>query len=84
MRLYFAEPDELEIGGRLFDVSLQGKQVLKDFDVAEGAGAQANRCVVREFRGIVVKDDLRIAFTSAANSDAGPTLSGIEIIAEGW
>ncbi|UCG57705.1 MAG: PQQ-binding-like beta-propeller repeat protein [Phycisphaerales bacterium] len=81
--LYFAEPDEKGIGKRLFDVSLQGKQVLKDFDIVKAAG-RANRCVVKEFRGIAVKDDLTVTLDSVAGHDAGPTLSGIEIIAEGW
>jgi hypothetical protein len=56
---------------------------LKDFDIAEAAG-RADRCVVKEFRGITVKDDLKVTFTSATDSEASPTLSGIEIIAEGW
>jgi hypothetical protein len=39
---------------------------------------------VKEFKGIDVKDDLRITLTPTAESSAGPLLCGIEILAEGW
>jgi len=38
---------------------------------------------VKEFKGINVKDDLRISLTPVAGK-AAPLLCGIEIIAEGW
>ena len=46
MKLYFAEPDRLEVGKRVFDVSLQGKEVLTNFDIAKEAGG-ASRSVIR-------------------------------------
>jgi hypothetical protein len=81
--LYFAEIEEREPGQRGFTVSLQGRTVLEDFDIAKEAGG-ANRTVVKEFKGISVKDDLKITLTPAAESQAEPLLCGIEIIAEGW
>ena len=38
VRLYFAEPDELKPGERVFDVLLGGRKVLENFDVAAAAG----------------------------------------------
>jgi len=83
VRLYFAEIEELEIGQRLFNVSLQDRQVLETFDIVKEAGG-ANRPVVKEFKGINVKDDLRVTLTPVTAVQAGPLLCGIEIIAEGW
>jgi len=83
IRLYFAEIDECEIDQRVFNVSLQDRQVLKNFDIIKDAGG-ANRTVVKEFKGINVKDDLRISLTPVDAEKAGPLLCGIEIIAEGW
>jgi len=83
VRLFFAETEEYEIGRRLFNVSLQDRQVLEAFDIVKEAGG-INRPIVKEFKRINVTDDLRIALTPAAASQAGPLLGGIEIIAEGW
>jgi outer membrane protein assembly factor BamB len=83
VRLYFAETEPCETGRRVFDVSLQGRRVLENFDIAKEAGG-INRTVVREFKGIEVQDDLKIALARAAASEAEPLLCGIEIIAEGW
>jgi len=91
VRLYFAEIEEYGIGRRLFNVSLQDRQVLEAFDIIKEAGG-ANRPVVKEFKGINVKDDLRVtlapvmdlAIPNGTAGQAGPLLCGIEIIAEGW
>jgi outer membrane protein assembly factor BamB len=83
IRLYFAEVAGCKAGRRIFDVSLQGKRVLEGFDIAKKAGG-TNRPVVREFRAINVKDDLRITLTPTEASQAQPLLNGIEIIAEDW
>ncbi len=83
VRLFFAETEEYEIGRRLFNVYIQDQQVLEAFDIVKEAGG-INRPVVKEFKGINVKDDLRITLTPPTESQAGPLLCGIEIIAEGW
>ena len=80
VRLFFAETEEYEIGERLFNVSIQGGQVLEAFDIVKEAGG-INRLVVKEFKGINVKDDLRITLTPTAEGQAAPLLCGIEIIA---
>jgi len=80
VRLHFAEPNaKAAVGGRVFDVSLQGRPVLRNFDVVEAAGAN-RRAVVREFRGIRIAKDLTIRFNSKMGK---PLLSGVEVIAEG-
>ena len=38
VRLYFAEPEDLRPGQRVFSVKVQGKVVIKDLDVAQEAG----------------------------------------------
>ncbi len=81
VRLYFAETDDIEAGRRTFDVSLQGKTVLKDFDIVKEAG-DPNRTVIKEFKAVAIKDDLRIAFAGTSENH-GPLLCGVEIIAEG-
>ncbi|HUU19804.1 MAG TPA: PQQ-binding-like beta-propeller repeat protein [Sedimentisphaerales bacterium] len=83
VRLYFAETEEYGIGRRLFNVSLQDRQVLEAFDIVKEAGG-ANRPVVKEFKGINVKDDLKVTLTPVTAGQASPLLCGIEIIAEGW
>ncbi len=83
VRLFFAEIEECEPGRRVFNVSLQDRLVLEAFDIVKEAGG-TNRTVVREFKGISVKDDLKINLTPAAESLAEPLICGVEIIAEGW
>lgn len=82
VRLFFAEPEGAQPGQRLFDVALQGRQVLKGFDVAAVAGAP-RKGVVREFRNVMVGEALSVTLTpSAGAAMANPVISGIEVIAE--
>jgi outer membrane protein assembly factor BamB len=82
VRLYFAEPDGLKAGQRLFDVKIQGKQMLKGFDIAKESAAP-NRSLVREFKGVIAKSELIIELRPTAGTQVGAAvLSGVEIIAE--
>jgi len=82
VRLYFAEPDDAAPGDRVFTVELQGRTVLRDFDVVEAAGGP-RRTVVREFPGVKVKDLLEVRLApSRASSIPAPLLCGLEIRAE--
>jgi outer membrane protein assembly factor BamB len=82
VRLYFAEPDALQPGQRVFDVALQGDEVLKDFDIVRAAGGPL-RGLVREFKGIKVNKDLTITLTPDAQAKiSDPILCGIEVVAE--
>ncbi|MFH1923737.1 MAG: PQQ-binding-like beta-propeller repeat protein, partial [Planctomycetota bacterium] len=78
VRLVFAEPDDLKPGERVFDVSLQGNEVLTAFDVVGQAGAR-NRTVVREFPGVTADKELTIGLKATAGK---PILSGVQIVAE--
>jgi outer membrane protein assembly factor BamB len=77
VRLHFAEPEDLKPGERVFSISLQGKEVAQRLDVVKEAGG-SNRAVVKEFRGIGVKDDLTVTLTPLVGKSI---LSGIEITA---
>ena len=81
VRLYFAEFADVEAGERVFAVDLQGKRVLDGFDVCAVAGGP-DRSLVREFRGIAVKQDLVISLTPTSASRRPPLLCGIELTME--
>jgi hypothetical protein len=76
VRLYFAEPGGARTGERVFDVTLQGKQVLKGFDVAKEAGGP-RRGVVKRFDGVAIDGELALAFAALAGR---PLLCGLELV----
>jgi outer membrane protein assembly factor BamB len=78
VRLVFAEPEAKSAGERLFDVALQGKRVLRTFDIAAEGGGPF-RTVVREFRGILIVDDLVVALTAR---EGAPLLCGVAVAQE--
>jgi len=75
VRLYFSAPDDAP---RVFSVAIQGRQVLKNFDVARAAGGPM-RGIVKEFKNISVKRDLTITLTPSRGQ---PIISGVELIAD--
>lgn len=82
VRLHFLEPKDLKPGDRVFDVAIQGKTVLKGFDIrAEADGSL--RGIVKEFKRVPVTDALKIDLIRSQKSAAGPALGGVEMIAEG-
>ena len=83
VRLHFAELEDAEPGERVFDVKLQDKIVLKDFDVAAAAGGR-HRAVVRQFDGVVARRAVTIELlpnTAKTTNLTAPTICGIEILA---
>ncbi|MFK5924494.1 MAG: PQQ-binding-like beta-propeller repeat protein [Verrucomicrobiota bacterium] len=81
VRLVFIEPENLTVGQRVFDVSLQGKSVLKSFDVMkEGQGRM--RAVTKIIGGVVVAEDGEI-LVALKRIKGLPVLSGIELIRTG-
>lgn len=81
VRLHFAEVDNIAKGKRVFDVGLQGKVVLTEFDIAaESNGGRG--CLVKEFKNISIMDTLQVAFLSKSGQMAPPLICGIELIAE--
>jgi outer membrane protein assembly factor BamB len=84
VRMVFLEPDAVEAGRRLFDVSIQDKAVLSRLDIAAEAGGN-RRVLVREFHGILIDRDLVIELRPCADAEVAETvLSGVEVSAEGW
>ncbi len=82
VRLFFAEPEELGEGQRVFGVSLQGKEVLENFDVVKQAGGP-RRALIKEFRGIQVSGSLVVGLQPADGSAVkSPILCGIEVVRE--
>ena len=84
LRLHFAELDGAAPGDRVFNVLLQGKPVLKDFDVAREAGGGL-RGVVKEF-DVTADRQLDIQFvpkdagSGRSTERAVPILNGLELV----
>jgi hypothetical protein len=77
VRLHFAETFDYTNGGdRVFDVSIQGKKVLSDFDIFREAGGR-KKAVVKEFTVPGVTDVLSIEF---GRIKASPKVDAIEVI----
>lgn len=80
VRLHFMEPEDKKLGERRFDVTLNEKTVLENFDIVAEAGSP-NVGIVRTFQGILASDFVTISLTPTdANSDT--ILCGVEIVAE--
>ena len=82
VRLCFAELEAMKPGERVFDVSIQGRKLLENFDVVRAAGTP-NRSLLKEFGGVRVADKLRIDFHRAPGSKAPPIICGVEAVEEG-
>jgi hypothetical protein len=79
IKLYFSELENKQSGERIFDVSIQDRKVLENFDIISEAGGR-DKEIVKTFTGITVGNTLTIKM----NPKTGNTiLSGIEMILEG-
>ena len=78
VRLVFAEPDDLKVGERVFDILINGKLVEKDFDIVREAG-QPRTIVIREFRSVTLGDELEVRLPAHVGT---PVLSGVEVVRE--
>ena len=79
VRLHFAEPENAKPGERVFDVAVNGKVVLKDFDVAREAGGP-DSSLVREIKDVGIDGRLVVEFKPAKDSRYPPVVSGMEIV----
>ncbi len=78
VKLYFSEYSAKFAKTRVFDVSIQGKKVLKIFNIAKFANG-INKGIVKEFKNIKIDNFLKIELKSIS----GKTLiSGIEVSIE--
>ncbi len=77
VRLHFAEPEEtVEAGQRVFDLLIDGEEVLSGFDIVNETGG-ARRGIVKEFTvstGMTMEVELR----AGENAEYAPVISGIE------
>ncbi len=78
LRMYFAEPNNHQVGQRVFDVSVGERKLLRDFDVAKEVAGH-NRMVVKEFKGVTAADALQLSFEA---SKGKPVLCGLEVVEE--
>ena len=82
VRLYFAEPDDIQVGQRIFDVELQGRRVEGNLDILKEAGSPW-RTLVKEFKDVEVRGELLLRLTPARNATVRTTiLCGLEVVAE--
>lgn len=82
VRLHFAEPEDIKLGRRVFDVAIQGEQALKGFDIVKAAGGPG-RAIVKEFKDVQVGRELSIELTSTGpDSSVEPLICGVEVEAQ--
>jgi hypothetical protein len=82
VRLHFAEMGDAEAGQRVFDVKIQDRVALEDFDVVRAAGGP-RMAVVKEFEGIQATDTITIELVPGGEEVASaPVLSAVELVAQ--
>ncbi|MBV8232657.1 MAG: hypothetical protein JO329_21970, partial [Planctomycetaceae bacterium] len=80
VRLHFAEIYWNGPGRRLFNVAINGTQVLTNFDIFTAAGGK-DRAIVESFNAVAdARGTITIAFTSVLNN---AKVSGIEVLPGG-
>lgn len=82
--LHFAELGEAAPGDRVFDIKIQGKTVLPNFDPVRVAGG-SRRATVQTFANVEADRALDIQFVSepnSANPIRPPILSAVEVLLE--
>ena len=77
VRLHFAE-FKFAAGGRKFNVAVNGRQVLTDFDIAAEAGK--GKALVKEFASITPDAAGNITVSLSRGSADEPKLCGIEVL----
>ena len=78
IRLHFAAPKGDEPGERVFDVLVGDTVVLEGLDVAKEAGGPM-RALVKTLEGVRPGKAVTITLRPVSGSQAGPTLSGLEV-----
>lgn len=80
IRLHFAELGGAEPGDRVFSVNLQGEASVKlgEIDVVREAGG-TGRMLVKEVRGMMIGERLRLELSSAESSKLPAILAGLEL-----
>lgn len=78
VNLYFAEPVAKKTGERVFNLKLQGQQVLENFDIIREAG-QPDREIRKSFSGVKAGNSLKIDLDPVSGNTL---LAGVEVILE--
>jgi len=78
INLHFSELESKKPGERVFDVKVQGKTVLDNFDIVKEAG-RTDKEIVKTFSGIVAGETLKLELVPVKGNTI---LSGIELIEE--
>lgn len=78
INLHFSELENKKAGERIFDVKIQGKTVLDNFDIVKEAG-RTDKEIVKTFSGIVAGETLKIELVPV---NGNTIISGIELIEE--
>jgi outer membrane protein assembly factor BamB len=81
VKLHFAEIENKKPGERIFNVMLQGREVLRAFDIAQAAGG-VDKPVIKTFNKVPVKDALTLECLPVSPGGTPPLLCGIEVILE--
>ena len=76
VKLYFSEPGNLRPGDRVFGISLQGKEVTRNFDIAGQAG-KPDKEVVLTYRGVKAGKTLKLELSP---SKGNTLISGLELL----
>ena len=75
VKLHFTEPKYVEVGQRVFDVSLQDEKVLENLDIAQATGGKYQG-IAREFNVNITNRTLKINLESG--NGAKPVLCGVQ------
>lgn len=78
INLYFSELEDKNQGERVFDVTIQDRKVLENFDIMREAGQQ-DKEIIKSFSGIKAGKTLTLKFNPVKGNTI---LSGVEIIQE--
>lgn len=80
LQLHFTELRDLKPGDRVFDILVQGKPVINNFDIAREAGGPF-RAITKEIKNVPAEAAIHIEFR-AKTKDHLPIINGLEIMAE--
>ena len=79
VRLHFAETTFDAAGKRIFNVEINGRPALTDFDVFRDAGGK-DKALVKEFPGVTPDGNGNILIRMRNGSADKPEINGIEVI----
>jgi hypothetical protein len=82
VRLHFSENIDSSVGQRIFNVAINGTQVLSNFDILAATGGNMDTAIVEQFSATAASTgQMTIAFSPSTNSpDQNAEVNGIEII----